>query len=133
MILRNCVSINNGQKKTTEDPTYGAGFIGGSPSMQYIDCTSQGNLYGFHLMDGATVIRGKDTGSTYAFRTTDYSNIVLTDCWSDQAGQWAFYGINSHDVTATNFKVTNPEGNPAPAVLVDSPAYPSYNMNVQLG
>ncbi len=133
VILRNCVSLNNGQKKAVETPTYGAGFIGGSPSMQYIDCTTGGNLYGFHLMDGAKVIRGKDTGSTYAFRTTDYHNIVLTDCSSDQAEEWAFYGVNSHDVTATNFVVTNPKGNPYPAVLAGSSVYPSYNMNIQLG
>jgi len=132
VILRNCISINNAQKKTKETPFYGAGFLGGSPTMQFIDCTSQGNLYGFHLMDGATVIRGKDISSTYGFRTTDFHNIVLTDCWSDKAQQWAFYGFNSHDVTATNFKVTNPVGNPYPALLIESTTYPSYNMNIQL-
>jgi hypothetical protein len=132
VIIRNCVSINNGQKKTSETPTYAAGFLGGSPSMQFIDCSSQDNLYGFHLMDGATATRCRDIGSTYGFRTTDYNSIVLTDCESDRAQKWAFYGINSHDVTATNFLVTNPTGNPYPAVLAGSPYYPSYNMNIQI-
>jgi hypothetical protein len=132
VIVRNCVSINNGQKKTQEPPKYAAGFLGGSPTMQYIDCTSQGNRVGYYLLSGATVIRCKDTGSTYGFRTTDFYNIVLTDCWSDQAGVWAFYGLNSHDVTATNFKVTNPVGNPYPAILAGSSTYPSYNMDIQL-
>jgi len=132
VIVRNCVSINNGQKKVQEDATYGAGFLGGGPTTQFIDCTSEGNLMGFFLLNGATVIRGKDIGSTYAFRTTDFNNIVMTDCWSDQAGIWALYGINSHDVTATNFKVTNPVGNPYPAILAESSMYPSYNMNIQL-
>jgi len=131
--LINCVSIDNGQKKTQTPPTYGAGFVGGSSTMQFIDCTSQGNYVGFWLDDGATVIRGKDVGSVQAFRTaSNDGNITLTDCWSDQAQQWAFYGLLSHDVTATNFKVTNPVGNPYPAVLAGTVAYPSYNMNIQL-
>jgi len=131
--LINCVSIDNGQKKTETPPTYGAGFVGGSSTMQFIDCTSQGNYVGFWLDDGATVIRGKDVGSVQAFRTaSNDGTITLTDCWSDQAQQWAFYGLLSHDVTATNFSVTNPVGNPYPAVLAGTVTYPSYNMNIQL-
>jgi hypothetical protein len=133
VIVRNCVSLNNGQKKVSEPATYGAGFLGGSPSLQFIDCTSSGNLYGFMLFDGATVIRGKDTGSKYAFSTTEHKSITLTDCWSDQSTQWAFYGLGSSDVTATNFLVTNPKGNSYPAILSGSSVYPSYNMNIQLG
>ena len=72
VILRNCVSINNGQKKTRETPKYGAGFIGGSPTMQFIDCTSESNQVGFYLMSGATPTRCKDIWSTYGFRTTDH-------------------------------------------------------------
>lgn len=64
--------------------------------------------------------------------TTDYNTIVLNDCESDLAQKWAFFGINSQDVTATNFKVTNPAGNPYPAVLAGSPNYPSYNIDIQL-
>jgi PKD repeat protein len=105
IILRNCVSINNGQKK---NPIYGAGFIGGSPTLQYIDCTSEGNRVGFKLGNGATATRCKDIGSTNGFQTTDNPNIVLIDCESDQAGQGTVSGINFHDVT-----VTSPVDNPS--------------------
>jgi FOG: PKD repeat len=108
------------------------GFYGGSSTTQFIACTSQGNSEGFILLDGATVTDCKDVGSSNGFTTTDHGSITLTNCWSDQAQQWALHALSSHDVTATNFKVTNPVGNPYPAILAGSPMYPSTNMNIQL-
>jgi len=131
--LRNCVSIDNGQKKTVEDPTFGAGFIGGSPTMQYINCTSINNLYGFSLNGNGTTVTGcKDIGSTEAYLIEKYNNIVLTDCESDGAQEWALVRINSNDVTATNFVVTNPVGNSYPAIYTSNSVSPSNNLNIQL-
>lgn len=146
--IRNCISACNGQKKAIEEPFYGAGFFGGSQTVRFSECISQNNKNGFSLRSGATAVQCNDIGSINGFSTTDNAGITLTDCWSDHAQVWAFYALNSHDVTATHFKVTNPKGNSYPAVytggrnepvatrtspviLAGSPHYPSYNMNIQ--
>jgi len=129
--IKNCISTCNGQKRTIEEPHYGAGFFGGSPTVRFIECLSQNNKDGFSLRNGATAIHCKDIGSVNGFLTADNAWITLTDCKSDLAQEWALLGINSHDVTATNFVVTNPKGNPYPAVLAGSTKYPSYNMIIE--
>jgi PKD repeat protein len=129
--IKNSISTCNGQKRTIEKAHYGAGFFGGSPTVRFIECISQSNKDGFSLRSGATAIQCKDIGSVYGFSTADNAWITLTDCKSDLAQKWALLGINSHDVTATNFMVTNSKENPYPAVLAGSPKYPSYNMTIQ--
>ncbi|ACL16171.1 glycosyl hydrolase family 28-related protein [Methanosphaerula palustris] len=132
VIIRDSSSVDNGQKKTRDIPASGAGFFGGSSTMQFINCVSQGNQNGFTLKTGTTIIGCKDTGSKNGFVTTENSEILMADCWSDKAQQWALQALSSHDVTATNFKVTNPSSNPAPAILAGNTEYPSYNMNIQI-
>jgi len=147
--IKNCISACNGQKKTIGEAFYGAGFFGGGQTVRFIECISQNNRNGFGLRSGATVLQCNDRGSVNGFSTTDNAWITLTDCWSDHAQIWALYALSSHDVTATNFRVTNPKGNSYPAVytgsrddqtkssatspviIAGSPRYPSYNMKIQ--
>jgi len=119
VVLRNCSSLQNGQKRTEVLPTFGAGFLL-SGDTTAIDCISDGNLNGYLCYNGARAVRCSDYGSETSYDIVDRKDVNLIDCTSEQAGSRALMIINASDINVAGFNVSNPSGNADPIIELGS-------------
>ena len=114
--MENCVSRNNGQRKPAEAPfreSYLSGYYVHRNSILK-NCYSENNRNaGFFAHDGVntTFQNCVDVGSTYGFKIVKgCKDMLLKDCWSEKAKEWAFWGAFGDNIRVENFYQQNMGG-----------------------
>ena len=105
VVMRNCVSENNGQKP---EPMWGAGFVVGEGTVTE-NCRSVNNQYGYFVLGvGSKVQQCVDTGSDTSFILLHWlKGATLTDIGSKNAKETALTGADQTNLVVTNMVVEN--------------------------
>lgn len=120
VVLENCVSLRNGQKRSVTPPTFGAGFLLSGDAIA-INCISDGNYNGYLCFSGARLLRCSDRGSDTAYDILDHSNVNIQNCRSVLAQRRALSVINASEVRVDEFTVVDPDRNTEPIIELGSP------------
>lgn len=129
VVLEDCTSLLNGQKRSVAPPKFGAGFLL-SGDTTAIDCVSDENYDGFLCFTGASLVRCSDYGSGTAYNIVDHKNVDLQDCRSIQAEGSALSVINASDVRVEGFTVRDPVRNADPIIELGSPSTRAQNISL---
>lgn len=119
IVLENCNSLRNGQKRSVGPPKFGAGFLL-SGDTTGIDCISDGNYDGYLCFTGAHLVGCSDHGSGTAYYIVDHQDVSLLDCKSVQAESGALSVINASCVSVEGFSVMDPGKNTEPIIELGS-------------
>lgn len=130
VVLENCTSLRNGQKRSMTQPVYGAGFLLSGDAKAF-DCISDDNSNGYLCSTGAYLVRCSDRGSGNAYEIIDQEkDIKIQDCRSVQAESRALNMINASNIRVERFSVMDPGRNIEPIIELGSLSTRAKNISL---